>query len=65
MSLVKKSGTGDMNYYGTTTGIPCVTCGPCDSYLDHTDDEHIKTDDYHEAIEVMSRALLILKNLHQ
>ena len=64
VTLVKKSGTGDMNYYGTSTGIPCVTYGPGDSHLDHTDDEHIRIDDYIEAIEVISHALLNLENLH-
>ena len=64
VTLVKKSGTGDMNYYGAATGIPCVTYGPGDSHLDHTDNEHIRIDDYIEAIEVISRALLILENLN-
>ena len=65
VTLVKKSGTGDMNYYGSATGIPCVTYGPGDSHLDHTDDEHIRIDDYIEAIGIISRTLLILENLHE
>jgi len=64
VTLVKKSGTGDMNYYGAATGIPCLTYGPGDSHLDHTDDEHIRIDDYIGAIEIISRALLNLENLH-
>ncbi len=64
VTLVRKSGTGDMNYYGSATGIPCVTYGPGDPHLDHTDDEHIRIDDYIEAIGIISQMLLILENLH-
>ncbi|MFC1804112.1 M20/M25/M40 family metallo-hydrolase [Thermoproteota archaeon] len=62
--LVKKSGSGDMNYYGSATGIPCVTYGPGDSHLDHTNNEQIRIEDYHAAIEVISQALLTLEKLH-
>jgi LysW-gamma-L-lysine carboxypeptidase len=64
VTLVKKSGTGDMNYFGNATGTPCITYGPGDSHLDHTDNEHIIIEDYLEAIKVISQALLTLKKLH-
>jgi LysW-gamma-L-lysine carboxypeptidase len=64
VTLVKKSGTGDMNFYGPATGTPCITYGPGDPHLDHTNNEHIKIDDYLEAIDIISKALLALEKLH-
>jgi len=64
VKLVKKSGTGDMNYYGAETGIPCITYGPGDPHLDHTDDEHIMVGDYLRGIEIIKQALLSLSGLH-
>jgi LysW-gamma-L-lysine carboxypeptidase len=64
VTLIKKSGTGDMNYFGNATGTPCVTYGPGDSHLDHTDNEHIIIKDYLKAIKVISQAILILEKLH-
>ncbi len=64
VTLVKKSGTGDMNYYGSATGIPCVTYGPGDPHLDHTDREQIVIEDYLKSIEITKQALLTLDKLH-
>jgi LysW-gamma-L-lysine carboxypeptidase len=65
VTLVRKSGTGDMNYYGSYSGIPCVTYGPGNPHLDHTDDEHILIDDYLHSIEIVKQALLIIGKIHQ
>ena len=64
VTLVRKSGTGDMNYYGSYTGIPCVTYGPGSPHLDHTDEEHILIDDYLNSIEIVKQALLNLGKIH-
>jgi LysW-gamma-L-lysine carboxypeptidase len=61
VTLVKKSGTGDMNYYGSVADIPCITYGPGDPHLDHTDQEHIQVEDYLNAIQVIKQALLTLQ----
>jgi LysW-gamma-L-lysine carboxypeptidase len=63
VTLVRKGGTGDMNYFGNITGTPCITYGPGDSHLDHTNKEHILIEDYLEAIKVISKGLLILEKL--
>jgi LysW-gamma-L-lysine carboxypeptidase len=59
--LMKKSGTGDMNYYGAETQIPCITYGPGDPHLDHTENEHIKITDYLRSIEIIKQALLTIQ----
>lgn len=64
VALVKKSGTGDMNHYGAATGKPCITYGPGDPHLDHTDGEHILVDDYLRGIEIIKQSLLTLNTLH-
>ncbi len=60
VTLVRKSGTGDMNYFGAVTETPCVTYGPGDPHLDHTPHERIQIVDYLRSIEVIKQALLNL-----
>ena len=59
-TLLRKTGTGDMNLLGNAMNLPIVTYGPGDSHLDHTLDEHIKIDDYLKAIGVYKETILKL-----
>jgi LysW-gamma-L-lysine carboxypeptidase len=63
-TLLHKTGTGDMNILGKAMNLPIVTYGPGDSHLDHTLDEHIKVNEYLNAIEVYREAILRLSELH-
>jgi len=48
-----KLGTSDMNTVGPVWDCPIVAYGPGDSSLDHTPDEHIRVEEFYQAIEVM------------
>lgn len=63
-TLLRKTGTGDMNILGHAMNIPIVTYGPGDSHLDHTLDEHIIINDYLNAIEIYKETLLKLSGLY-
>ena len=63
-TLLRKTGTGDMNILGKAMNLPIVTYGPGDGRLDHTIDEHIVIDEYLQAIEVYKETLLRLAELH-
>jgi LysW-gamma-L-lysine carboxypeptidase len=52
-----KTGTSDMNVVGPAWQCETVAYGPGDSSLDHTPQEHIRIDEYLQAIRVLSRAL--------
>lgn len=52
-----KTGTSDMNVVGPVWNCPILAYGPGDSSLDHTPIEHLKLDEYHKAIEVLTRAI--------
>jgi LysW-gamma-L-lysine carboxypeptidase len=58
--LVNRTGTGDMNNFGNSTGIPSVTYGPGDPHLDHTNKEHIIIGEYLESIKILKKGF---KNL--
>jgi LysW-gamma-L-lysine carboxypeptidase len=62
--LTHKTGTGDMNTLAEKMGIPCVTYGPGDSNLGHTELEFVEIPDYLGAIKVLSGALQEIKALH-
>jgi LysW-gamma-L-lysine carboxypeptidase len=62
-TLLRKTGTGDMNLLGNAMNLPIVTYGPGDSHLDHTPDEHIKIDDYLNGIKVYKETILKLAEL--
>ncbi|MCW4023862.1 MAG: M20/M25/M40 family metallo-hydrolase [Candidatus Bathyarchaeota archaeon] len=63
-TLLRKTGTGDMNLLGKAMNLPIVTYGPGDGHLDHTPDEHIKIQDYLDAIAIYKEMLLRLSELH-
>jgi LysW-gamma-L-lysine carboxypeptidase len=64
-TLLRKTGTGDMNILGRAMNIPIVTYGPGDSHLDHTKDEHIDTSEYLTSIQVYKETILKLRELHK
>jgi LysW-gamma-L-lysine carboxypeptidase len=55
--FLKKTGTGDMNIFGTETGIPVATYGPGDSSLSHTKNERIKLSEYATSIQVYKQTI--------
>ena len=63
-TLLRKTGTGDMNILGHAMNLPIVTYGPGDSHLDHTIDEHIDITEYLASIEVYKGTLMKLAELH-
>lgn len=62
--LTRKTGTGDMNTFAERVGVPCLTYGPADSNLGHTDGEFVDIPDYLASIRVISEALREIKALH-
>ncbi|HEX9261352.1 MAG TPA: M20/M25/M40 family metallo-hydrolase [Candidatus Bathyarchaeia archaeon] len=63
-TLLRKTGTGDMNILGKAMNLPIVTYGPGDSHLDHTLDEHIVVSEYLDSIKIYKEALLRLSELY-
>ena len=63
-TLIRKTGTGDMNVIGNSLSIPVVTYGPGDPHAAHTIDEKISIDEYLRGIEVLKRTMQHLKRLH-
>jgi LysW-gamma-L-lysine carboxypeptidase len=55
--LLKKTGTGDMNIFGTEAKVPVTTYGPGDSSLSHTKNERIELSEYTTSIQVYKRAI--------
>jgi LysW-gamma-L-lysine carboxypeptidase len=64
-TLMRKTGTGDMNILGRAINVPIVTYGPGDSHLDHTKEEHIIISEYLDSIQVYKQTLLKLIELHK
>ncbi len=62
--LTHKTGTGDMNTLADRMGIPCLTYGPADSNLGHTENEFVAVQDYLASIRVIEGALREIKALH-
>ncbi|MBM3291627.1 M20/M25/M40 family metallo-hydrolase [Candidatus Bathyarchaeota archaeon] len=60
VKLTYKTGTGDMNVFGSSTEIPCITYGPGDSIFDHTMNEQIHASDLEAGIQIIKEALIKL-----
>ncbi len=63
-TLLRKTGTGDMNILGKAMALPVVTYGPGDSHLDHTLDEHIVISEYLNSIQIFKETILKLAELY-
>ncbi|KAG2477364.1 MAG: putative [LysW]-lysine/[LysW]-ornithine hydrolase [Nitrosopumilales archaeon] len=63
-TLIRKTGTGDMNVVGNRLKIPVVTYGPGDPHASHTINESVSIDEYLRGIEVLKKTLHHLKRLH-
>lgn len=57
-----KTGTADLNVVAPIWQCPIAAYGPGDSSLDHTPNEHINLDEFHESIEILTRAIETLAN---
>jgi len=65
VTLLRKTGTGDMNLLGSAVKIPIATYGPGNSQLDHTQNEHINIREYLDSIQVYREAVMKLLELHE
>lgn len=63
-TLIRKTGTGDMNILGNQWQTPVVTYGPGDPHEAHTVDEKVSIDEYLRGIEILKRTFAHLKRLH-
>jgi LysW-gamma-L-lysine carboxypeptidase len=63
-TLIRKTGTGDMNIVGSQLNIPVVTYGPGDPHASHSIDEKVSMEEYLRGIEILKRTLHHLKRLH-
>jgi len=63
-TLIRKTGTGDMNVLGNQWKIPVVTYGPGDPHEAHTINEKVSIDEYLKGIEILKKTLQHLKRLH-
>lgn len=64
-SLMRKTGTGDMNIFGDKTKIPVITYGPGNSHLDHTPDEYIDVKEYLNGVTIYYEGLKRLYDLER
>ncbi len=63
-TLIRKTGTGDMNVLGNQWKIPVVTYGPGDPHEAHTIDEKVSIDEFLRGIEILKKTIQHLKRLH-
>ena len=63
-TLLRKTGTGDMNILGNAFNIPVITYGPGEPHGSHTVDERVNLKEYLTSIDIFSRALFHISRLH-
>jgi len=63
-TLIRKTGTGDMNIFGRAASVPVVTYGPGDPTLSHTENEYIEIKEFLDGIEVYKRVVARLIRMH-
>jgi LysW-gamma-L-lysine carboxypeptidase len=61
--LVRRTGSGDMNLFGSVRKTPIITYGPGDSHLDHTSNEQIAIKEYFDSIQVLYTGLMKLPEM--
>ena len=64
ITLIRKTGTGDMNVVGNRFNIPVVTYGPGDPHVSHTINESVSVSEYLLGIRILKSVLVNLKRLH-
>lgn len=52
-TLLRKSGTSDLNLAAPAWGCPSATYGPGDAHLDHTDQERLEINDLRRSIRIL------------
>lgn len=57
VSLVRKTGTSDMNLFARSHVMPMIAYGPGDSSLDHTENERVSIREYLSSVEVYANAI--------
>jgi LysW-gamma-L-lysine carboxypeptidase len=62
-SLVKKTGTSDMNLFAESYSMPMIAYGPGDSTLDHTENEKVSMGEYLSSVEVYANAIQQIASL--
>jgi [amino group carrier protein]-lysine/ornithine hydrolase len=61
--MTRKTGTGDMNTLAAAMDVKCVTYGPGESLLSHTEEERVSIEDYLKSVEVLAETMAQLKAL--
>ncbi|MCX8171180.1 MAG: M20/M25/M40 family metallo-hydrolase, partial [Candidatus Bathyarchaeota archaeon] len=55
--LIRKTGTGDMNIFGSRFRVPAATYGPGEALLSHTLNEYIDVKEYYASIKIYKKAV--------
>ena len=64
VTLLKKTGTADINELSLKLKIPMIAYGPGNSHFDHTPNEHIIINDYLDSIQIYRAAIMRLFELY-